>query len=532
MSDNNDKQKDDKKDNFTKTMIELRKKFGAEAIMYGDKTIVKVDTVSSGIAALDRALGKGVPRGRIIEIYGPESSGKTTLCLNICKHFQHDTYKDKKGKVAFIDVEHALDLEWASNIGVDTSELIISQPDNGEDALELAFALCDNNVVDLIVIDSVAALLPQAEIDKELGDNVIGAHAKLMSVGCKKLKGKANKSNTTVIFVNQIRHKIGVMFGCLRNDNDIRLNESRKIPINEIVKNKMKGEVLSYNTKTKRLESSKITNWFKNGVMEGEWFGLTVTNDKGATQDIILTKDHKVLHQSGEFIEAGNLKLNDVVIGSYTDAGLPIIQKLKVTSKFLAKNTEFDHRYKYDLEIENNHNYAVGSLGLIVHNSPETTPGGNALKFYASVRMDIRKVESLTTGKKDDVKGNSYGIMSRITVKKNKVARPFRKCEFEIHFGNPIGTGEVIYGPFEFGSLFAVGVDMGVITKNSSHYYYGEEKLGNGLANSLNAVTSNLELYNKIKADIYDKIGTFAEPVDVSEMDDVELMEHLGDDDG
>ena len=191
----------------------IEKQFGKGAVMrLGDNQITDVSFLTSGIPSLDLALSSrfpgGIPQGRIIEIYGPESSGKTTLTL----HFANEVQK-KGGTVAFIDAEHALDTAYASKMGVDTSSLIIAQPDNGEQALEIADTLVKSGAVDLLIVDSVAALTPQKELEGEMGDSHMGLQARLMSQGLRKLTGSISKSNCTVIFINQLRMKIGVMFG-------------------------------------------------------------------------------------------------------------------------------------------------------------------------------------------------------------------------------------------------------------------------------------------------------------------------------
>ena len=201
--------KDTKKEAVQTALAQIEKKYGQGAIMkMGDANKINVEKTSSGSISLDMALGGGIPKGRIIEIYGPESSGKTTLTLHMISEVQK-----LGGQAAFIDAEHALDPEYARKIGVDVDNLLISQPDNGEQALEITETLVRSNAVDIIVIDSVAALVPQAEIEGEMGDSHMGLQARLMSQALRKLAGIVSKSNVTVIFINQIRMKIGVMFG-------------------------------------------------------------------------------------------------------------------------------------------------------------------------------------------------------------------------------------------------------------------------------------------------------------------------------
>ena len=191
-------------------LADIEKQFGAGAIMkLGDNDHMNVDVTSSGSITIDVALGVGgYPKGRIIEIYGPESSGKTTVALQAIAEVQKNG-----GRAAFIDAEHALDPVYAKNLGVNVNELLLSQPDTGEQALEICDALVKSDAVDIVVIDSVAALVPQAEIDGEMGDSHVGLQARLMSQALRKLSGNMNKTKTTAIFINQLREKVGVMFG-------------------------------------------------------------------------------------------------------------------------------------------------------------------------------------------------------------------------------------------------------------------------------------------------------------------------------
>lgn len=194
-------------------MAIINKQYGEGSVMKGRGSILNVETFPTGVASIDRALGKGVPTGRIIEIYGPESHGKTTTTLEIVAACQAHSFNKRKGVAAFIDAEHALDPEWAANIGVNMDELLLSQPDSGEEAFDIIETMARSGLVDLIIVDSVAALVPKAELDGEIGDHHVGAQARLMSKGLRKIKGLCNNTKTTVIFINQIREKVGVMFG-------------------------------------------------------------------------------------------------------------------------------------------------------------------------------------------------------------------------------------------------------------------------------------------------------------------------------
>ncbi|BBI69137.1 protein RecA [Psychrobacter sp. KH172YL61] len=305
---------DDNKAKALKAALgQIEKQFGKNTIMHlgDDSAILDADVVSTGSLGLDIALGiGGLPKGRIIEIYGPESSGKTTMTLQAIAECQK-----QGGTCAFIDAEHALDPVYARKLGVNTDDLLLSQPDNGEQALEITDMLVRSGAIDMIVVDSVAALTPRAEIEGEMGDSHMGLQARLMSQALRKITGNAKRSNCMVVFINQIRMKIGVMFG-----------------------------------------------------------------------------------------------------------------------------------------------------------SPETTTGGNALKFYASVRMDIRRIGAVKNG--DDIIGNQ----TRVKVIKNKMAPPFRQAEFEITYGE--GTNHLA-------EVIDLGVEIGAVGKAGSWYSYGDEKIGQGKANSV-----------------------------------------------
>ena len=301
------KNNEPKKKALDLALKQIDKQFGKGSIMrMGDTPPINIDSISTGSLTLDHALGiGGVPRGRIVEIYGPESSGKTTLATHIIAEAQKEG-----GTCAFIDAEHALDPNYARKLGVDVDDLLVSQPDTGEQALNITETLVRSGALDVIVIDSVAALVPQAEIEGEMGDSHVGLQARLMSQALRKLAGIISRTKTVLIFINQIRMKIGVMFG-----------------------------------------------------------------------------------------------------------------------------------------------------------SPETTSGGRALKFYASIRMDIRRIGAIKDG--TDVIGNR----TRVRVKKNKVAPPFREAEFDIIYGEGISS---------LGELIDLGVEADVITKSGSWYSYNDDTLAQG----------------------------------------------------
>ena len=241
---------------------QIEKKFGKGSVMrLGDRTAVDVDVIPSGSLTLDKALGiGGYPKGRIIEIYGPESSGKTTLTLHAIAEAQK-----QGGKAAFIDAEHAIDPVYAKNLGVDIDELILSQPDSGEQALEIAEMLVRSGVIDLIVIDSVAALVPQVELDGEMGDAAVGLLARLMSKALRKLSGVMNKTNCTVIFINQLREKIGVMYGnpeTTTGGRALKFYSSVRVEIRRSEQIKQNGEIVG-NKANIKVVKNKVAPPFK-----------------------------------------------------------------------------------------------------------------------------------------------------------------------------------------------------------------------------------------------------------------------------
>lgn len=305
---------------------QIEKQYGKGSIMtLGDDVVADIETIPTGSISLDKATGVGgYPRGRIVEIYGPESSGKTTLTLHAIAECQK-----VGGKAAFIDAEHALDPVYAKNLGVNTDDLLVSQPDTGEQALEICEMLARSGAIDLIVIDSVAALVPRAEIQGEMGDSHMGLQARLMSQALRKIAGAVSKTNTCVIFINQLRQKIGVMFG-----------------------------------------------------------------------------------------------------------------------------------------------------------PTETTTGGNALKFYATMRLDIRRIESLKNG--DNVIGNR----TRVKLVKNKVAPPFRKAEFDIMYGTGISLA---------GDVLDTAVEYDIIQKSGSWYSYKDQRIGQGRENVKKYLENNPEILEEIK---------------------------------
>ncbi|MBJ2121282.1 recombinase RecA [Arthrobacter sp. MSA 4-2] len=320
-------------------LAQIDKQYGKGSVMrLGDEIRAPIETISTSSIALDAALGiGGLPRGRVVEIYGPESSGKTTVALHAVASAQRNG-----GIAAFIDAEHALDPEYAKRLGVDTDALLVSQPDTGEQALEIMDMLIGSGSIDIVVIDSVAALVPRAEIEGEMGDSHVGLQARLMSQALRKITGRLSQTKTTAIFINQLREKIGVFFG-----------------------------------------------------------------------------------------------------------------------------------------------------------SPETTTGGKALKFYASVRIDVRRIETLKEGV------NPVGNRTRAKIVKNKMAPPFKQAEFDILYGHGISRE---------GGLIDVGVENGLVKKSGAWFTYDGDQLGQGKENARKFLIDNPDLADELERKIRVKLGIDAQP--------------------
>jgi len=284
-------------------MDQITKQFGDGSIMrLGEAKKVDVELLPSGSLSLDIALGGGYPKGRIIEIYGPESSGKTTLTLHAIAEIQK-----QGGTAAFIDAEHALDPAYARKVGVDTDSLLVSQPDNGEQALEIVETLVRSNAVDLIIVDSVAALVPQAEIDGDMGDSHMGLQARLMSQALRKLTGIINKSRATVVFINQIRMKIGVMFGnpeTTTGGNALKFYASVRMDIRRTGQIKEGEEIIGNRTKVK-IVKNKIAAPFR--VAE---FDIMYNEGISRTGDVLdLAVQHGIVGKSGAWFDYSDAKI-------------------------------------------------------------------------------------------------------------------------------------------------------------------------------------------------------------------------------
>jgi recombination protein RecA len=692
----------DREKSLETALAQIERQFGRGAIMrLGDDTRPPVEVIPTGSIALDVALGiGGLPRGRIVEIYGPESSGKTSLALHAIANAQR-----LGGIAAFIDAEHALDPDYAKNLGVDTDALLVSQPDTGEQALEIADMLIRSGAVDVIVIDSVAALVPRAEIEGEMGDSHVGLQARLMSQALRKVAGALNQTKTTAIFTNQLREKIGVMFGCGSWYTYVTLADGSRERIGKIVNQKMQVEVLSYDPELGKVVPRKVVNWFNNGATE-EFLHFVVERAGGGSGHgrafMDLTRNHLV-RTPGGWREAGEIAVGDrvmlaqphllspsqwqLILGSlmgdgnlsrpvrrddhsarfrmghgarqaaYLDWKLSLLANIPHTRTVNAKGAVFgdvtplaelselreavyfgdgkkhlswdylktltplalavwymddgcftvrskgvqertrggsgrieicveamspgsrkrllqylrdthglDVRlrvsgarqvshlifttsasekfqklmapfvhpsmaYKllprfrgqfavepdfiepvicpvparvlaisvkrdypimsrYDIEVEGSHNYLAD--GIMVHNSPETTTGGKALKFYASIRLDVRRIETLKDGT------DAVGNRTRVKVVKNKVSPPFKVAEFDILYGVGISRE---------GSLIDLGVEQAIVRKSGAWYTYEGDQLGQGKENARNFLRDNPDLANEIEKKIKEKLG-------------------------
>jgi recombination protein RecA len=677
------------------TLQQIEKQHGKGAIMkLGEHPMgVGIGTIPTGSLALDIALGVGgIPRGRVVEVFGPEGSGKTTVSLHIIAEAQR-----QGGIAAFIDAEHALDPTYARSLGVDIDELLVSQPDSGEQALEIADMLVRSGALSLVVIDSVAALVPRAEIEGEMGDTHVGLQARLMSQAMRKLAGSLSKFDTTALFINQLREKIGVMFGCFSYGTRVTLADGTQEKIGKIVNQRLPVEVLSYDHERGQVVPKRVVNWFDNGVTDrflqftiakpsgngrsqfactpnhqvltpGGWreaqelsvgdrvlqsapirlsamqweavlgglmgdgalsptrSGLAAryrfghgarqvayadwksslfanigssrsTNDRGAVfhdlpalvelaelRDAMYVGGKKVFNEEylkaltpfalaiwymddGTFAErakglqtrtrdgsgrseicveamqegtrerlvaylidtwglepklierAGKAVLSfrkdetaklHALVAPYVHPSmayklLPRFRgRFQVTPSFVAARRELvpmpivdihdkpttRSMHRFDIEVEGTHNYLVD--GTVVHNSPETTPGGRALKFYSSVRLDVRKIENLKDGTE------VVGSRTRVKVVKNKVAPPFRQCEFDIMYGKGISKE---------GSLLDVGVDLEMVKKSGAWFTYEGEQLGQGRENARAFLAEHTDVRDEIERRVREAVG-------------------------
>src|SRR4051812_11594440 len=284
-------------------LAQIDRQFGKGSVMrLGENTRPPIEVIPTGSIALDVALGiGGLPPGRVVEIFGPESSGKTPVALHAVANAQR-----AGGIAGFIDAEHALDPEYAKKLGVDTDALLVSQPDTGEQALEIADMLIRSGALDVIVIDSVAALVPRAEIEGEMGDSHVGLQARLMSQALRKITGALSNTGTTAIFINQLREKIGVMFGCFSYGTRVTLADGTQEKIGKIVNQKLPVEVMSYDPELGKVVPKKVVNWFENGVTE-QFLQITVAKPGGnGRAQMGVTANHQI-RTPGGWREAGEL---------------------------------------------------------------------------------------------------------------------------------------------------------------------------------------------------------------------------------
>ena len=387
---------------------QIERQFGKGAIMkMGDAAAQKVDVISTGALSLDLALGiGGVPRGRIVEIYGPESSGKTSLSLHIVAEAQRNG-----GIAAFIDAEHALDPAYAKVIGVDVDELLISQPDTGEQALEIADMLIRSGALDVLVIDSVAALVPRAEIEGEMGDSHVGLQARLMSQALRKLAGNLNKSRTTAIFINQLREKIGVMFGCFQYSTRVTLADGSQEKIGKIVNQKLPVEVLAVDPTTGKVEPKKVVNWYDNGNAE-EFLQFTVYKPEGnGKAQFAATANHQIStpggwRSAGELIPGDRVLMplphylseqqRQLVLGSLMGDGAISPKREHATGPGMKSRFRFGHGPKQD-------DYARWKAGLLegvpLCISPHAK-GGLMVETTPLVELDELREAVYVAGKK------------------------------------------------------------------------------------------------------------------------------------
>jgi recombination protein RecA len=305
---------DDRDKALEAALGQIEKQFGKGSIMrMGENMHMNIESISTGALALDMALGiGGLPRGRIIELYGPESSGKSTLAMHVVAEAQRNG-----GVCAYIDAEHAMDPVYARAIGVNVDDLLISQPDTGEQALEICDMLIRSGALDVIVIDSVAALTPRAEIEGEMGDSHVGLQARLMNQALRKLTAGLSKSNTVAIFINQLREKIGVMFGCFSYDTRVVLADGSTEKIGRIVNQRLPVEVLSYDAAKDAIVAKRVVNWFDNGKTD-EFLQVTVAKPVGNGRAQFAATANHLIRTPGGWKEAGQL-----VVGEHVLQALP-----------------------------------------------------------------------------------------------------------------------------------------------------------------------------------------------------------------
>ena len=386
-------------------IAQIHRNYGKGSVMrLGERTRAPIEVIPTGATALDVALGiGGLPRGRIVEIYGPESSGKTTVALHAVANAQK-----AGGVAAFIDAEHALDPEYAAKLGVDTDALIVSQPDSGEQALEIADMLIRSGAIDILVIDSVAALVPRAEIDGEMGDSHVGLQARLMSQALRKMTGAINGSGTTAIFINQLREKIGVMFGCMSYGTRVQLADGTTEKIGKIVNQKLPVEVLTYNPETDKVEGRKVTNWFDNGNAD-HFLQFTVEKSGGnGTSQFAATSNH-LIRTPGGWREAGELFAGDRVMANepkrLSDQQFQVILGSLMGDGCLSPNRRDRHGVRFRMGHGAKQraylDWKVSLLGNIGHSLTSNVKGAKFADFTPLPELgELREAVYLGDGKK------------------------------------------------------------------------------------------------------------------------------------
>lgn len=337
----------DKKTALESAMKQIEKKYGAGAVMrLGENSSLKIDAISTGSLTLDIATGiGGLPKGRIVEIYGPESSGKTTLALHCIAEAQK-----AGGEAAFIDAEHALDPVYAANLGVDVDSLLVSQPDYGEQALEITEQLVSSGAVDIIVVDSVAALVPKSEIEGDMGDSHVGQHARLMSQALRKLAGTVNKTNCIIIFINQLREKIGVVYGnpeVTTGGRALKFYSSIRIDVRKAEQLKNGTEILGSRTKVK-IVKNKVAPPFKSAEFD-IMYGTGISKD-GEILDLAVEYD--IIHKGGSWFSYGDRRLGQgrdnvkAMIKNDPDFAAELEEKIKDKMKEIQETSKQKYRPK------------------------------------------------------------------------------------------------------------------------------------------------------------------------------------------
>lgn len=389
------------KEILEQTLRDINRTYGDDVIRtLGDTKSNSIDCISSGALTLDSALGgNGFPIGRIIEIIGMESSGKTTLALHIAAEVQK-----KGGTVAFIDAEHALNPTWAETIGVNIKDIVINQPDCGEQALEIVEKLVTSEQVDLIIVDSVAALAPSAELSGEMGQAHIGLQARLMSQAMRKLTALLHRTNTTIVFINQIRMKVGVMFGCVHGDTLVNFCDGRSVPIQKVVEDKIEGNVWTV-TETGDIESKKIIDWHYNGKVENREdyvFIKTVGIENGGGRfGLTVTKDHLVRTTAG-WKCANDVRVGDSLISKYRSrfngSFKDFLSGMLVGDSHLSKKT-YNTTIKF--QDKSNPNYLEwkrNKLSNVIGIAPTETSQGT--RYYTEYCYEMSKLKE-DLGKRD-----------------------------------------------------------------------------------------------------------------------------------